>query len=93
MKEAVVYGGIDVAKEQLDIALEHKRWRVANKDPQIRALVRQLQGASAKVQIICEASGGYEQALVRALQEARVPVSLVPPQPGAAVCSCQWTAG
>ena len=79
MKEQVVYCGIDVAKSHLDVALEQKRWRVTNTKSQISRLVRQLKAFPA-LQVICEASGGYEQALVRALQQASVAVSLVQPQ-------------
>jgi transposase len=78
MKEVVVYCGIDVAKEHLDVVLEQKRWRVGNSSAQIGRLVQQLR-AAAGVQVICEASGGYEQALVRALQQGGVAVSLVQP--------------
>ncbi len=79
MKEQVVYCGIDVAKSHLDVALEQKRWRVTNTKSQISRLVRQLKALPA-LQVICEASGGYEQALVRALQQASVAVSLIQPQ-------------
>lgn len=79
MKEQVVYCGIDVAKSHLDVALEQKRWRVTNTKSQISRLVSQLKALPA-LQVICEASGGYEQALVRALQQASVAVSLIQPQ-------------
>lgn len=77
-KEEVVYCGIDVAKSHLDIALGEERWRVANTQTGIVGLVKRLKAAAAqKLQVICEASGGYEQALLGALQEEAVSVTLV----------------
>ncbi len=77
-KEEVVYCGIDVAKSHLDIALCGERWRVANTQTGIGGLVERLKAAAPKkLQVICEASGGYEQALLGALAEAAVPVTLV----------------
>ena len=77
-KEEGVYCGIDVAKSHLDIALGEERWRVANTQTGIVGLVKRLKAAAAqKLQVICEASGGYEQALLGALQEAAVLVTLV----------------
>lgn len=78
MKEEVVYCGIDLAKEQLDVALEHKHWQVANQKGAINRLVKQLRKRAA-VHVICEASGGYEQLLVGALEQDDIPFSLVPP--------------
>ncbi len=77
MKEEVVYCGIDVGKSHLDIALLQQRWQVANTQAAINGLVQQLKSESLNLQVICEASGGYEQALVRALHRASVPVTLV----------------
>jgi transposase len=77
MKEEVVYCGIDVAKTHLDIALLEKRWRVANTKRGIGGLVQRLKSAPSKLQVICEASGGYEQGLLRALQSAAVSATLV----------------
>jgi transposase len=78
MKEEVVYCGIDLAKGQLDIVLEDKHWQVANQKPAINRLAKQLKKLGP-IHVICEASGGYEQVLLSALQQAAVPVTLVPP--------------
>jgi transposase len=77
MKEEVVYCGIDVAKSQLEVALLQERWQVANTPAGIAQLVKRLKTQRAKVHVICEASGGYEQTLVRALQRSALRVSLV----------------
>jgi len=90
-KEEVVYCGIDVAKSHLDIALCGERWRVANTQTGIGGLVERLKAAAPKkLQVICEASGGYEQALLGALPEAAVAGNVGSSQSSAPVCSCLW---
>jgi transposase len=42
-----------------------------------RQLIKWVKQLSAAVQVICESSGGYERALVRALVSAQIKVSLV----------------
>jgi hypothetical protein len=78
MKEEIVYCGIDLAKEQLDVALEQKHWQVGNQKAPINRLVKQLR-SRAGIHVICEASGGYEQLLVCALEQANVAFTLVQP--------------
>jgi transposase len=78
MKEEIVYCGIDLAKDQLDVLLEHKHWQVGNQKAALNRLVKQLRKRSG-IHVICEASGGYEQLLVCALEQAGVAFSLVQP--------------
>jgi transposase len=78
MKEAVVYCGIDVSRDHLDVALAEQRWRVCNTKAGIRQLVQRLKDFAHAVHVICEPSGGYEQELLRSLQSNKVLVSLVP---------------
>ena len=77
MKEEVVYVGVDVAKAFLDVAWEQESWRVANDATGRRALVERLSQIAGSIQVICEASGGYERALLQALQGGGIKVSLV----------------
>jgi transposase len=79
MKAEVVYCGVDVAKGRLDIALAQKRWHSSNDKAGIAQLVSQLRQHKQSVHVICEASGGYEQPLLRALQQATLTVTLVEP--------------
>ena len=73
--------GIDVSKGTLDVQVRptDARWTVANDDAGIRALVAQLQPA-APAQIVIEATGGYELAVVGALAAAGLPVIVVNPR-------------
>lgn len=71
--------GVDVAKHWLDCAASDRRkpWRIANTDAAIAELVaaldaRQRDGQS--VLVVVEASGGQEQRLRAALDEAGIPV-------------------
>ena len=79
MKEEVVYCGIDVAKSRLDVALSGQRWELPNTKGAMARLVQGLEGRAFKAQVICEASGGYEQTLLRALHRSGLAVTLVQP--------------
>lgn len=77
MKEQKVYVGVDVAKAYLDVAWAEESWRVTNDAAGRSALVKRLSQIADSVQVICEASGGYERALIQALQRGGIKVSLV----------------
>lgn len=71
------YIGIDVSKEHLDVDYcgEGKRYR--NEAIQIRQLLSELEELKKQnklVLVICEATGGYEQKIVRACHELKVPI-------------------
>jgi transposase len=73
--------GIDVAKATLDVQVRptDERWTVANDELGIRTLVEQLR-AVAPTQVVLEATGGYEFAVVSALAAAALPVIVVNPR-------------
>ncbi len=78
MKQLIVYIGIDVAKAHLDVAWAEQSRRFNNDKVGRATLVKWIkQKQSGPVQVICEASGGYEQDLLEALAEAALVVSLV----------------
>lgn len=77
MKEKKVYIGVDVAKAYLDVAGAEESWRVTNDVAGRSALVKRLRQIADSVQVICEASGGYERALIHALQRGGIEASLV----------------
>jgi len=74
MKQAVVYLGVDVAKAHLDVAgAQGSGARFANTPAGLAELLqwlKQARPARQPLQVICEASGGYEQGLVRAVQKS-----------------------
>jgi transposase len=73
-----VYVGVDIAKATLQVHLNGVQSAVDN-TPAGRAQLCQKLQAMPHIQVVCEATGGYEQALVLDLQTARIPVSVVNP--------------
>jgi transposase len=75
------FGGIDVAKARLDIALRPtgERWAVVNDDAGIAALVERLQALQPTL-IVLEAAGGYQRAVVAALAATGLPGVVVNPR-------------
>ena len=73
--------GIDVAKAQLDIAVEPTgaTWTVPRARGGLRRLQEQLQ-ARRPTRIVLEASGGYERLVVASLAAAGLPVVRVNPR-------------
>jgi len=79
--ESTVYCGNDVSKDHHDLVVPgQKPVRLVNTPAGCRALVRRLQQRPERVQVVLEPSGGYERALVRALHQAGIAVSLVNPR-------------
>ena len=77
MKAGRVYVGVDVAKAELEAACKAGRRRFGNDAGDWQQLVAWLRGSGAAVQVICEASGGYERGVVQSLQQAGIAVSVV----------------
>lgn len=77
MKQSVVYIGVDVAKAHLDVAWAQTVRRFSNERSGHAALIRWIKPSTTPVQLICEASGGYEQALLESLAERELAVTLV----------------
>ncbi len=75
------YVGIDVSKEQLDVAVIGQKRVVhfENECKGIAILVADMQQLQ-QVVIVVEATGVYEEELVLALYETFLPVALVSPQ-------------
>lgn len=76
------YLGLDIAKLTLELS-PHPALTTgiyANGATGHAALVAALRGVPGPVQLICEATGGYEQPLLAALHAAHVPVTLVNPR-------------
>jgi transposase len=72
----ILYVGLDVAKLSLQLHLAGRFYSLPN-DRKGHAQLLKLLRSQPSVHVICEATGGYEQAIVRALQAADTPVSIV----------------
>lgn len=77
-KNTVVYAGVDVAKATLQLHLQGRQTEFANTPAGLPRLLAQLRKVPA-VQVVCEATGGDEQPMVRALHAAHIPVSVANP--------------
>ncbi len=73
-----VYIGVDVAKATLQVHLRGAQIEFHNA-PAGRTKLRKRLQAVPGAHVICEATGGYELALVQSLQKAQIPVSVVNP--------------
>jgi transposase len=77
-QNAVVYAGVDVAKATLQVHLQGRQSEFSNTAKGLHQLCTQLQKVP-QVHVVCEATGGYERALVKALQQEQIPVSVTNP--------------
>jgi len=73
-----VYVGVDVAKATLQVHLRGVQIELNNAPAGRAKLCKKLQ-AIPGAHVVCEATGGYEQALVQSLQKAKLTVSVVNP--------------
>lgn len=78
-KNNILYAGIDIAKKTLALDWPEGRCQLSNDARGQCRVVKLLAKSAQPVHVIVEASGGYEQALVRVLHQAQVCVSVVEP--------------
>jgi transposase len=78
---SLCFVGIDVAKDHLDIACrpDPTRWSVPNDSEGIATCITRLRQLQPTL-IVCEATGGWQCALVAALAVAQLPVAGVNPR-------------
>lgn len=73
------YVGLDISKCRLDSVVADGKPREDANSPEGRAAFVKHVARLAKPRVICEATGGYEKAIVAALMEAGVEVCVVQP--------------
>jgi transposase len=76
-----MYVGIDVAKEELVVAVRPsgKVWTSSNDEAGVRTLARRLKSDGPAL-VVLEATGGYERLCVAALAAAELPIVIVNPR-------------
>jgi transposase len=81
MSSTPCFVGIDVAKDDLEIALRptEDAWTVAHDPARLEALTRRLARLEPRL-IVLEATGGYEAPVAAALSTAGLPVAVVNPR-------------
>jgi transposase len=77
--KTTIYVGVDVAKRSLALTGIGRCRELANDGKGHRRLLSLLGKSAHPVHVILEASGGYEQALVRTLHEHRIALSVLEP--------------
>ncbi len=73
-----IHTGLDIAKRNLQLHCAGRVHDLPNTAPGHRQLLKLL-AAQPGVQVVCEATGGYERDVVAALHAAHVPVSVLNP--------------
>lgn len=74
------YIGVDISKNRLDVDWLGEATYFKNDTPGISNLVEQLQLLAQEEKlavVLCEASGGYEQTLVKCCRQAKLPIHVV----------------
>jgi transposase len=81
METAPLWIGIDVAKDQLDVAIggSDESWSVPNDEAGIQSLVSDLRSRNCGL-VVLEATGGFEVPAVSALAAAGLPVVVANPR-------------
>lgn len=78
--EKELFIGVDVSKDHLDIYLSNnKSKKIKNKDKSIQTYLKSIKELRISL-VVLEATGGYEQRLVKALHESGIAVSVVNPR-------------
>ena len=76
---SIIYAGLDVAKLSLQLHLQAQSHKLPNTAAGHQRLLTLLRALPGPVHVICEASGGYEQSVVAALHQAKIPICVVDP--------------
>ena len=72
----ILYVGLDVAKLSLELHLAGRLHSLGN-DVRGHAQILKLLRRHPQAHVVCEATGGYEQPVVRALHAAGLPISII----------------
>ena len=80
-EEGVKFIGVDVAKDHLELYCPGLKLpaRLNNRPKTIAAWLRRLLVSGSAIHVVCESTGGCENALLRACWQAKVPVSQLNP--------------
>ena len=80
MTPVIVYLGVDVSKDSLDIHFLGKAHHLPNSTSGIAKLCKFIAKHSGAIHVICEATGGYERALCTVLHAKQIRLSVVNPR-------------
>jgi len=78
MNSAITHIGIDVAKDSLVLShFDNLPKTIPNTPVGLAGLVRRIRALKATVIVLCEATGGYENALIETMQKADIPIARI----------------
>ena len=74
--------GVDISKTNLDIYVHPhgKHERIANESTTIQHFLNRMKKTYSHLRITCEATGGYERALIKAAQLKDIPIGVANPR-------------
>jgi transposase len=80
MSAPIVYLGLDVAKKSLDLDLNGLALHFTHDPAGCKKLLCRVKALCGPIQIVCEATGGWENPIVTAFHKAGISVSVVNPR-------------
>jgi len=80
MTSPIIHVGLDISKRFLDLDLPNSSASIPYDPKGCKTLIARLLALKTPLQVICEATGGWEHQIVAALHEADIPVSVVNPR-------------
>jgi len=80
MLPVIVYLGVDVSKDSLDVHFLDQAHHLPNSAAGIARLLKLIAKHPGTVQVICEATGGYERALCSALHAKKIRLTVANPR-------------
>lgn len=80
MLPVIVYLGVDVSKVSLDVHFLDQAHHLPNSAAGIARLLKLIAKHPGTVQVICEATGGYERAMCSALHAKKIRLTVVNPR-------------
>ena len=89
---SILHVGLDVAKLSLQLHLAGRFHSLTN-DAKGHARLLKLLRAHPNAHVVCEATGGYEQSVVRTLHAAAIPVSILEAGRDSIVCLAGVSSG
>ena len=75
----IIHCGLDVSKSSLDLFCQGRNSNFSNSSSGIQRLIAHLASLQKSLHLVLEATGGYEQLLVRACHNASITVCVVEP--------------
>lgn len=77
--QEIIYIGVDVAKEKIDLFCKNKSIVIKNKIKGIKSTFKKLMKLNETYFVVCETTGGHEQILFKILRDLNIFVKIERP--------------